>query len=186
MTISIAVDPAVLVAALVAAGYTVTAAAPAPTNALKVVIAQNGTTPNWQQDYSYAASDVRNATGGNGNQYCIEVTTKAAWGGFQPSNLNGKVTDFSQCTTLTVDVNAPKGESFSMQFLRGGDVNIAGTKNNHFTKTRDGWETFTFAKGDLMTDTVLGDVSAQIYKGAIESQNPQTVIVFGVDNWGGL
>lgn len=151
---------------------------------LKVVIAQNGHSP-WPQDYSYSAVITKDYPGGNGNAKCIQVVA-GLWGGYQPSNNNGIVTDFSQCSRITVDVSAPKGWQGSVQFLRGGDLPIAGTKNNHFTKTKDGWETLTFSKADVMTDNVLGDVSSIIYKGAVESQNNQASSTYMVDNWGGI
>lgn len=153
---------------------------------LKVVMAQNGATPNLPQDYSYGATAVKNFPGGNGNPFCIEVTTTKSWGGYQPSCDNGVSLDFSQCTIITCDVSAPKGTPFSIQFLRGGDLPIEGVGGNHFTKTFDGWETIRYPKAQLMTDTALGDVSAAIFKGAVQCHEAATGIVFKVDNWGGV
>lgn len=191
MTLNVILTPAELTA--LQAGQLVTIGTPPPPpppppptpKALKVVFAQNGATPLLPDDYSYQAVITRNSPGGNGNANCIKVVA-ALWGGFQPSNDNGKVTDFSQCETITVDVNAPKGSQFSVQFLRGGDLPIAGVKGNHFTKLVDGWETFTWPASQLMTDAVLGDVRDSIYKGAVESQNNQPSTTYEVDNWGGL
>lgn len=160
---------------------------PPPTSApvLKVVFAQNGKTPLLPREYSYQAVVTRDFAGGHGNPNCIEVVA-GLWGGFQPSNDNGQVTDFSACDTITVDVSAPKGWQGSVQFLRGGDLPIAGITGNHFTKTKDGWETFTWPALKLMTDATLGDVRKTIYKGAVESQNNQPTTTYFVDNWGGI
>lgn len=152
---------------------------------LKVVIAQNGKTP-WTQDYSYGNAVItHDFPGGNGNANCIKCVV-GVWGGFQPSNNNGQATDFSMCDTITVDVSGPKGSQYSVQFLRFGDLPIVGPTGNHFTKTKDGWETFTFPALLLMTDKVLGDVRKLIYKGAVESQNNQPSTTYYVDNWGGV
>lgn len=190
--LNVPVDSAMLVAVLTKAGYVVTAPVPAPPPppagppALKVVIAQNGKTPLWLQDYSYSAMITRDFAGGNGNPNCIKVVA-GTWGGFQPSNDNGKVTDFSACNTITVDVFAPKGWQGSVQFLKGNDQPIAGVKGNHFTKMKDGWETFTWPALQLMTDAATGvDVRSIIYKGAVESQNNVASTTFYVDNWGGI
>jgi hypothetical protein len=156
---------------------------PPATNVLKVVFAQNGKTPLLPQDYSYSAVITRDFPGGNGNANCIKVVA-STWGGLQPSNDNGKVTDFSQCDTVTVDVFGAVGTQYSIQFLKGGDLPIAGTKGNHFTKMKSGWETFTWPALQLMSDNGV-DVRASIYKGAIESQNNVPSITFFVDNWGG-
>lgn len=188
MNLNVPVDALTLKATLVAAGYTV-ADPPAPAqppvvNPLKVVFAQNGKTPLLPQDYSYAATITRDFPGGNGNANCIKVVA-STWGGFQPSNNNGEVTDFSQCNTITVDVFGAKGTQYSVQFLKGGDLPIVGVKGNHFTKTKDGWETFTWPALQLMTDNGV-DVRSSIYKGAIESQNNVSSTTFYVDNWGGI
>lgn len=194
MTLQIILTPAELTA--LSAGQLVTIGNPPPVvvppnpgtpAALKVVFAQNGATPLLPQDYSYSAVITRapNSPPGNGNAHSIQVVAEE-WGGFQPSNDNGKVTDFSQCATITVDVSAPAGSQFSIQFLRGGDLPIVGVSGNHFTKSKDGWETFQFPALKLMTDQTLGDVRASIYKGAIESQNAVASTTYLVDNWGGL
>lgn len=173
-----------------AAGGTITIAGPAPvpppnpSPGLKVVFAQNGLTPTLPQDYSYSATITRSFPGGHGNVNCIKVVA-STWGGFQPSNDNGKVTDFSACETITVDVYGAKGTQYSIQFLKGGDLSIAGVKGNHFTKLVDGWETFTWPALQLMSDNGV-DVRASIYKGAVESQNNIPTTTFYVDNWGGL
>jgi hypothetical protein len=161
---------------------------PAPTApVLKVVCAQNGQlNPTWTQDYSYSAVATHpwTAQAGNGNLACIKVATTGPWGGFQPSNAPGGSTNFSACSTLTVDVWGPKGNSYSMQFLRAGDMPI-NAPGFLFTKTVDGWERFSCPKSQLMTDAKLGDVSGAIYKGAVQSKLSGTE-TFYVDNWGGL
>jgi hypothetical protein len=157
---------------------------PPPSSTLKVVIAQNGKlNPAWTQDYSYSATD-KVSQPGNGNPNCIQVTTTGPWGGYQPSNTNGAATDFSQCTHLTVSISAPAGKSYSMQYLKGGDqpINAPGFL---MTKTKDGYETFTVAKSQVMYDNGV-DVSAAIYKGAIQSKQGQGGDVFLVDDWGGM
>ncbi len=156
---------------------------PPPSNALKVMFAQNGATPLLPLDHSYNATITRDFPGGNGNAKSIQVVA-GTWGGFQPSNDNGQVTDFSACNTITVDVFGPKGSQYSVQFLKGGDLPIVGTKGNHFTKLVDGWETFTWPALQLMSDNGV-DVRKIIYKGAVESQNNVPSCTFRVDNWGG-
>ena len=156
---------------------------PPASGPLKVVIAKNGLTPLWPQDYSYAAVITRSFPGGNGNANCIKVVA-STWGAFQPSNNNGVATDFSGCSIITVDVSAPQGSQFSIEFLRGGDLPIVGPTGNHFTKTKDGWETFTWPALQLMTDSSLGDVRKAIYKGAVQSQNNVPSFTYMVDNWG--
>lgn len=196
----ITVTYAQAVAALTAAGYTVTApgaalgpvtpfapAIVAPT--LLVVCAQNGATnPTWDQDYSWQATDARadKTDGGYGNPACIKVTVTGAFGGFQPSNDNdnGKVTDFSKCTQITAAISAAKGTPFAIYFLMGGDTAINAPGYN-FTKAVDGWEVVTFPKALAMTDATKGDVSASIYKGAIQLKTGGTG-TFLVDNWGGI
>jgi hypothetical protein len=186
--LNVPVDAAVLAATLTAAGYIVAAPLPPPPPSgaptLKVVFAQNGETPLLPQDYSYTATITRDFPGGHGNANCIKVVA-GTWGGFQPSNDNGKVTDFSLCNIITVDVFAPKGWQGSVQFLKGGDLPIAGVKGNHFTKLVDGWETFTWPALQLMSDNGV-DVRKTIYKGAVESQNNVPTTTYYVDNWGGI
>lgn len=192
------VDAATAAAALVAAGYTITPPAvvippppPPPVSVapvLTVVFAQNGAVnPAWTQTYDYSATDARNDTvdGGDGNAACIKVTTTGPWGGFQPSNNNGVNTDCSKVKTLTVAVKAPKGNSYSVQFLRGGDVAI-NSPGFLFTKTTNDWETYSWAKALSMTDASLGDVSAEIFKGAVQSKQAAAGDIFLVDNWGGI
>ncbi len=197
MAVNIAVDPAVLVSALTLAGYTITAppvvVLPAGYTAPKLltVMCQNGSTPLLPQDYSYDAKDARNdlVDGGRGNAACIKVTLTGPWGGFQPSCNNGVSLNFGSSTRIVVSVSAPKGTQFSMGFLRAGDIAIKTAKDTLFTKTVDGWEDFSFAKGDLMTDVTLGDVSATIYKGAVQAKIavvPVGGFSFLVDNWGSL
>lgn len=196
-TVNVPVDPVVLAAVLSVAGYNVTA--PSPTvlrpagyvaPKLLTVMCQNGATPLLPQDYSYDATDAHNdlVDGGRGNAACIKVTLTGPWGGFQPSCLNGQSLNFSSSTRIVVSVDAPKGTQFSMGFLRAGDVAIKTAKDTLFTKTVDGWEDFSFAKGDLMTDVTLGDVSATIYKGAVQAKVATVPPAFSflVDNWGGL
>lgn len=161
---------------------------PPPPTGLTVVIAQNGVlNPAWTQDYDYNAKDAEIAQGtdSDGNPEAIVVTTTGPWGGYQPSNLPGQTTDFSACGRLTVTIKAPKGNSYSMQYLMGGDkpINAPGFQ---FTKTTNGWETFSCAKAQCMTDAVLGDVSKIIYKGAIQSKQSAAGDVYEVDNWGGV
>jgi len=152
---------------------------------LKTVIVQNGVkNPTWIEDYSYSATD-RVVSGGNGNASAVEVTTTGPWGGYQPSNAPGTSTSFASSTHLSVDIYAPKGNSYSMQFLMAGDVAI-NAPGIIFTKQKAGWETFTVAKAQVMTDAVKGDVSATIYKGAIQSKQSSGGDVFLVDNWGGI
>lgn len=198
--VNISVDPAVLVAALVAAGYTVTTPPVSPpivppvgyvAPMLKTVMCQNGQTPLLPQDYSYNATDAHADVidGGRGNAACVKVMQTGAWGGFQPSCLNGQSLNFQSSTHIMASINAPKGSQFSMQFLRAGDVAIKCAHDTLFTKTVDGWEDVTFLKSDLMTDIALGDVSATIYKGAIQSKLgviPAAGFHFLVDNWGGI
>jgi hypothetical protein len=153
---------------------------------LLTVMAQNGATPNLLQDYSYNATDKHNVAGaGNGNPMGIVVTTTGPWGGFQPSSNNGESLSFASSSTITVDVSAPAGHSYSMQFLMAGDkpINAPGYT---FTKTKDGYETFSCPKAQVMTDQTLGDVSATIYKGAIQSKQGAAGDVYSIDNWGGI
>ncbi len=152
---------------------------------LKTVIVQNGVkNPTWVEDYSYSATDAVVA-GGNGNASAVEVTTNGPWGGYQPSNAPGGSTSFASSTHLTVDINAPKGNSYSMQFLMAGDTAID-APGIIFTKQKAGWETFTVAKAQVMTDRTKGDVSGEIYKGAIQSKQASAGDVFLIDNWGGV
>jgi len=159
---------------------------------LKVVFAQNGQTPLLPTEYDYSATDAHADTvdGGDGNPACIKVTVTGPWGGFQPSNLNNAVTDFSACSTLVVSVKSPAaGLPYSMQFLMGGDLPITDAAGNqtsfNFTSTKANvWERFSCAKALLMTDAKAGDVSAKIYKGAIQSHSGTTG-TFLLDNWGG-
>ncbi len=199
--IVVAVDPAVLAAALVAAGYTVTAPAASPTPplpvgyvapVLKTVMCQNGATPLLPQDYSYQATDAHADTvdGGHGNAACIKVTLTGAWGGYQPSaNPAGPYLSFLSSTHIVCSVSAPKGTQFSMGFLTSGDVAIKTAHDTLFTKTVDGYEDFSFLKSDLMTDIAGVDHSAAILKGAIQAKVatlPAGGFSFLVDNWGGM
>lgn len=193
--ITISTDADAAAAALIKAGYTVLPPANVPpvtpvgsAPVLSVVFAQNGATPILPQDYTFAANDARAdiADGGDGNAACIKVTVSAPWGGFQPSNNNGQVTDFSKCSNILVSLFAPKGTPFSMYYMMGSDtvINIAGSPQR-LVKTKDGWERFVVPKAPMMTDVKLGDVSAVIYKGCVQLQTGATG-VFLVDNWGGV
>lgn len=198
--INIPVDPSVLAAALVAAGYTVTAPVvvttppPPPSYVapkLLTVMCQNGQTPLLPQDYSFNATDAHAdvVDGGRGNTACIKVTLKGPWGGFQPSSNNGQSLNFGTSTRLVCSVSAPKGAQFSMDFLQAGDTPIKTAADTLFTKTVDGWEDFSFAKAGLMTDIAGVDHSATIYKGAIQAKIatvPAAGFSFLVDNWGGM
>jgi hypothetical protein len=153
---------------------------------LLTVMAQNGSTPNLPQDYSYNATDTHMVAGaGNGNAYGIQVKTTGPWGGFQPSCDNGQSISFASSNTITVDISAAAGQQFSMQFLMAGDkpINAQGVL---FTKLKNGYERFTCPKALVMTDAVLGDVSGAIYKGAVQSKDGAAGLVFNIDNWGGI
>lgn len=159
---------------------------------LKMVMAQNGVTPNLPQDYSYVATDLHNdaVDGGDGNPMCIKVTVTAPWGGFQPSSNNGASLDFSKCSQLVVSIKSPAaGIPYSMQFLKAGDQPIPGS-GVAFTSTKANvWERFSFNKALLMTDhsnpTATVDVSNAIYKGAVQMKSGQPG-GFLIDNWGGI
>lgn len=158
---------------------------------LLTVMCQNGKTPLLPQDYSYDAKDARGdiIDGGRGNPACVKVTLTGPWGGFQPSCLNGQSLNFRVCSHIVTSISAPKGTQFSMGFLRAGDIAIQTTAPVLFTKTVDGWEDFSFLKAALMTDVALGDMSATIYKGAIQAKVaavPVGGFSFLVDNWGGV
>lgn len=200
VNVPLAIDSSVLVAALTAAGFTVTSGQPvvvppAPpayvAPKLLTVMCQNGATPLLPQDYSYQATDAHNdiADAGRGNAACIKVTLTGPWGGFQPSCLNGQSLNFLSSSHIVVSINAPKGTQFSMGFLRAGDVAIKTAADTIFTKTVDGWEDFSVAKAAVMTDIAGVDYSATIYKGAIQAKVatlPAGGFSFLVDNWGGM
>ena len=160
-----------------------------PTSAaLKVVLAQNGATPNLPNDWSYSAIDAHADTtdGGYGaDSKGILVTTTGPWGGFQPSCAPGNTLDFSQCSKLTVAIDGVAGRQYSMFFHMGNDVAI-NAPGALFTKTRNGYEVFTVDKSVCMTDATEGDVSGKIYKGAIASKLASGGDVFGIDDWGGF
>lgn len=199
--INISVDPSVLVAALVAAGYIVTApvivVTPPPPPAyvaptLLTVMCQNGQTPLEPQDYSYAATDAHADTvdGGHGNAACVKVTLTGPWGGFQPSaNPAGPYLNFGTSSRIVCSVSAPKGTQFSMSFLTAGDTPIKTAADTLFTKTVDGYEDFSFSKAALMTDITGVDHSPSILKGSIQAKIaviPAAGFSFLVDNWGGM
>lgn len=185
--------------------YTLTPAAPVvvappPSGlALAVVISQNGVDPLWTQDYSYAASDIDDKVdAGDGNPNCVKVTVLQRWGGYQPSNPNGKTTDFSHVDHIAISLKATiPGQVWSVQFLQAGDKNIpgsgvrvGGTDATYGPASKVGeWTRYLIPKALLMTDHSGPqplDVSGSIYKGAVQDQTGSLSNVFYVDNWGGV
>lgn len=181
----------------VAALLSAPATSPPPTAPLlTAVIAQNGQTPNWPQDYSYVATDAHGDTvdGGDGNPACIKVTVTGPWGGFQPAEPNGGTLSFAACSRIVVSIKSPAaGIPYSMQFLMAGDKPIVGPggagTGQAFTSTKANvWERFSFLKGPMMTDYSTGvavDVSGQIFKGAVQYKTGAAGS-FMIDNWGGI
>lgn len=166
---------------------------------LSVVISQNGIDPLWTQDYSYAASDAVDKTdGGDGNPNCVKVTVLQRWGGYQPSNPNGKTTDFSHVDHIAISLKASlPNQVWSLQFLQAGDKNIpgsgvrlGGSDATYGPPSVVGeWVRYLVPKSLLMVDHSVSppkDVSATIYKGAIQDQTGALSNWFLVDNWGGV
>ena len=175
---------------------------PPPGETLKVVFAQNGATPLLPEDYSYSCTDARAdiSDGGNGNSACIKIALTGMWGGFQPSNDNTHSTDFSQCTSIVIDLKPTQpNQQWSLQFLKAGDTPIVGPTGQPVRAVLPGaygpapvvgqWGRYTIPKALLMTDYSAGtavDVSKTMYKGAVQDQSGKTINVWYVDNWGGV
>lgn len=198
-TISVAVDATTVANSLTAAGYTVTAPGAVvtppvvtpPANGvpkLLVVIAQNGAqNPAWIRDWSFSAVANKMVPGaGNGNAFGIHCITTGPWGGYQPSNDNGNTTDFSGCSHITIDVNAPKGNAYQIAFLQGGDQPIPGNPCFRFVKTVDGYERFSCLRDVVMKGNDGVDYSSKIFKAQVDSQQGTTGDQWNVDNWGGV
>jgi hypothetical protein len=168
---------------------------PPPPPPSKIVIAQNGATPIWPQNYSWNCVTTYNDTtdGGNGNAACIKVAINGQWGGFLPSNNNNVVTDFSACSYIYVDLKPTvANQTWAVYFEKGGDTPIAGagalidgTGTYGPAPVVGKWATYKIPVSVLFIDSVLGNVSKEIYKGAVQDKTGLGTNLFYVDNWYG-
>lgn len=165
---------------------------PPPSNALKVVIAQNGKTPLWTQNYSYSANDTDDLVDvGDGNPDCLKVVVTGQWGAVQPSNLNNVTTDFSTCTEVVVSLKPTvPNQKWSMFFLKIGDLPITGAgvqlPGAFGPVPVVGKYAQYVVPIALLTKGSDGvDHVSQIYKGDIQDQTGLAANTWYVDNWGG-